>query len=144
MIGGMFEIGSMPTLERLVQFTGQRHKLITHNIANLSTPNFTPRDLDVDSFRQTLGEAIDKRRSRDGIYNAPLEPRDTGQVRFEQDRLSVKSEELSRNILFHDRNNRSMEHQMQDLAENAMTHNAALEMLRNQFQLLQSTIQERA
>jgi len=144
MIQGMFEVGAMPALERMVQFTSQRHQLITHNIANLSTPNFTPRDLDPASFQETLGEAIDRRREGPGMFNAPLEPRDTADIRFHDRGLSARPENPGRNILFHDRNNRSMEHQMQDLAENAMAHNAAMEMLKNQFDLLQSTIRERA
>jgi len=144
MIDGMFEVGSMPALERMVQFTSRRHALITHNIANASTPNFIPRDLDVGSFQQTLGEAIDRRRDRGGVFRGGLEPRDTPQLRFTPDGLAARSEALKRNILFHDRNNRSMEHQMKDLAENAMAHNAAMEMLKNQFTLMETTIQERA
>jgi flagellar basal-body rod protein FlgB len=144
MIEGMFEVGSMPALERMVQFTSQRHKHIAHNIANLSTPNFVPRDLDPASFQKSLGEAIDRRREGRGVYNAPLEPRDTASIRFHEDGLSAEAENPGRNILFHDRNNRSLEHQMQSLAENAMAHNAGMEMLRNQFDMLQSTIREQA
>lgn len=144
MIDGMFEVGAMPALQRMVQFTGQRHKLITNNIANLSTPNFTPRDLDPASFQEALGEAIDRRREGPGVFNAPLQPRDTARVRFRDGGLSVRAETPGRNILFHDRNNRSLEHQMQSLAENAMAHNGAMEMLKNQFDMLHSTIREQA
>ena len=143
MIEGMFNTGAMPALERLVQFTGQRHRLITHNIANRSTPNFRPRDLDVGQFQQTLVKAIDERRETDGVFRSGLELRDTSELRFTKDGLEMRSDPLDENILFHDRNNRNLERQMQDLAENAMTHNAALQMMRNQFDLMETAISER-
>ena len=36
-------------------------------------------------------------------------------------------------ILFHDGNNRSMEQLMSDQAKNALMHNLAIELLRNQY-----------
>lgn len=143
MIGGMFDSGSMPVLERLVQFTGQRHKLLTHNIANLSTPNFRPRGLDPASFQDALADAIDTRRDRGGTFRGPLELRDTADLRFTADGIEVRQTPRDENLLFHDRNNRSLERMMQDLAENALTHNAALEMLRNQFGVMETAIRER-
>ena len=37
MINGMFDSGAMPALEKMAQFTGERNKLIAHNIANFSS-----------------------------------------------------------------------------------------------------------
>ena len=48
------------------------------------------------------------------------------------------------NILFHDLNNRSLERHMQDLAENTMAHNAAIELLKGGFALLENAIREQA
>ena len=62
MIADLLETGSIPVLERLVQFTGARHRLITNNIANLSTPYYRPQDLDPDSFQVALGDASAHRR----------------------------------------------------------------------------------
>ena len=45
--------------------------------------------------------------------------------------------------MFHDRNNRDLERIMQNLAENTLTHNAAIEMLRHEFELLRTAIRER-
>ena len=64
MIKGIFQSGSMPVTEKLVQFTGARHQVLTNNIANLSTPNFRPRDLDPQAFQAQLGKAVEERRTR--------------------------------------------------------------------------------
>lgn len=143
MIEGMFNTGAMPALERLVQFTAKRHKLIAHNVANLSTPGFRPRDLDPADFQKALGEAIDRRRQSTGGPNGDLPLADTRQLTFSEDGMEFQPGFADENILFHDRNNRSLEHLMQGLAENAMTHNMALEMMRNQFQMMQVAIRER-
>ena len=143
MIDGLLDSGAMPALERLTQLTHERHKLIAHSVANLSTPYFRPRDLDVADFQKTLGEAIDRRRQRTGGPNGELAPDDTDQLRFRDAGLAVRPQYTDENILFHDRNNRSLEHLMQDLAENAMMHNTALELLRNQFAMMTSAIRER-
>jgi flagellar basal-body rod protein FlgB len=118
----------MPALERVVAFTGARHQRIADNIANLSTPNYRPTDLSVSEFQKQLGKAIDNRRSHHGASSGELESD------------PLKAMPTHDNLLFHDGNDRSLEHTMQALAENTMTHNAALDMLRNQFSLLESAI----
>ena len=62
MIDGVTNTEGIATLERLVQFAGQRHRLIVNNIANLDTPNFRPADVSVDDFRSHMAEAVDDRR----------------------------------------------------------------------------------
>lgn len=127
MIAGMFEGGALPVLEKVVQFTASRQRLLAHNIANLSTPGFVPTDMDPESFQAALADAIDQRRSS----GEPLQ-------------VSVPAPEaINQNILFHDQNNRDLERTMAALAENAMTHNAALEMIRNEFEMLRLAIRER-
>lgn len=128
MIQGMFNTGAMPALERVVAFTSQRHQLIANNIANLSTPDYRPTDLSVSEFQKQLGKAIDARRSNHGSSRGELETD------------PLETLETHDNLLFHDGNDRSLEHTMQALAENTMTHNAALDLLRNEFNLLQAAI----
>ncbi len=43
MIQGMFDGGALPVLSRVIQFTAARHRVLTHDIANLSTPGRTCR-----------------------------------------------------------------------------------------------------
>ena len=71
MIESMFQSGALPALDRLVQFTEQRHQVLTHDIANLSTPFFKPVDLDPKQFQQSLAAAIDQRRSGKSPANGP-------------------------------------------------------------------------
>ncbi|MEM0914165.1 MAG: hypothetical protein AAGK09_06085 [Planctomycetota bacterium] len=143
MIAGLLDSGAMPTLERVVQFTGARQNRLVADIANLSTPYFKPTDLDVDGFQAALGDAVDRRRRQPNPMRGRLDVRDTRDVAFEPDRMTVKPEAMNSNILFHDRNNRDLERIMQRLAENTMTHNAAVDLLKNQFDMLKLAIRER-
>jgi len=142
-IEGLFDTGSLPVLERVVQFTHARHRVLADNIANLSTPNFRPREMSVDGFQAALADAVDRRRAQTGGPNAPLEMKDTPDLNFGPSSITQKIDFADDNILFHDRNNRSLEHTMQALAENAMVHNAAIEMIKSEFGLLQTASQER-
>ena len=143
MISGIFDGGAMPVLERMVQFTSARHGVIANNIANLSTPHFRPKDLSVEKFQKQLRRAIDQRRATATPSTGELRLTDTRDFRFYADRLDATPEALDENIMFHDRNNRDLERIMQDLAENSMAHNASMELLRNEFNLLEMAISER-
>lgn len=129
MIGDLFDSGSMPVLQRLAQFTEQRHKLLVNDIANLSTPGFRPTDLDVNAFQQQLAAAIDARRNAPGNGGDPAGP-------LPSSNETNAPQPDNSGILFHDDNNRNLEHLMKNLAQNTMTYNASMELLRNQFQML--------
>lgn len=143
MIQGLTQSGAMPVLERMIQFTAARHKVLTHNIANLSTPYFRPRELSPAMFQASLAEAVERRRRHPGAVSGPLEMRDTAQLRFHEDGMEIRPGFRDQNILFHDRNNRDLERIMQDLAENTLAHNAAIELMRSEFQLLRTAISGR-
>jgi len=143
MIAGMFDNGALPALERLVQFTGRRHEVLTDNIANLSTPYFKPRDLDPREFHAALGDAIDRRRQRMNRVDGPLDLRDTRSMAFRPNGIDTRPSQMHEGVLFHDENNRDLERTMQKLAENTIAHNAAIEMVRNQFQMLLTAVRER-
>jgi len=143
MIQGMFDSGALPVLERLVQFTGARHKVLAHNVANISTPYFKPRDLDTASFQQSLIDAIDRRRTTTTPTAGSLDVQDTRDVTFRKGAIDIKPQATNDNILFHDQNNRDVERLMQGLAENTMTHNMAIEMVRSEFNIMRVAISER-
>ncbi len=143
MIAGLFDSGALPALQRLVQFTSQRHAVLTHNIANLSTPYFQPRDLDPKTFQATLRDAIDQRRASRTPTSGPLPLTDTAQLRFRAGGIEVTPTPTHQNILFHDQNNRDLERTMQHLAENTLAFNAAVELLRNEFNMIEVAIRER-
>ena len=136
MISGLTNSDAIPVLEAAVRFAGRRHDLIAHNVANLSTPNFRPVDLDVAGFESDLREAIEARRSRWGVRGGPLGVPGGGDGEAE-----VRP--LHHNILFHDRNDRDVERTMQLLVTNFMQYRAASQLLRSRFALLERAISER-
>jgi len=128
LIEGLMNRGNGALLEQVVNFASQRHKLLLENIANVDTPNYRQKDLSVARFSSMLRERVDERRRH-------------GMASF--DDMSSEMENPVRGILFHDRNNRSMEQLSTDLAKNAMMHNLAIELLRKQFQQMDMALKER-
>jgi flagellar basal-body rod protein FlgB len=122
--------GNAPLIERMMRFTAARHRLIAENIANVSTPDYQQKDLSMPAFQQMLRDRVAQRRG------AP-----PGSVSF--DDIEAEMTNPDRGILFHDRNNRSMEQLMSDLSGNAMRHNMFAEMLRKQYDGLHNVLKER-
>ena len=141
MIVGVHSSGAIPVLERVIQFAGQRHRLIVHNIANLDTPGYRPVDVSVGAFQEQLAEVIDRRRA-DGSSGA-LALADSTQIEYRPTGMELHPEPIGANILFHDGNDRDLERTMQDLAENFMTFRMAAELLRGQFDTINTAIRER-
>jgi flagellar basal-body rod protein FlgB len=123
--------GNAPLIEQTVRFTAARQKLLAENVANVSTPGYQQKDLSVERFQQMLRERIDARCS-----SPP------GTTRFD-DLMGEVSGPAQRGILFHDRNNRSMEQLMSDGAKNALYHNMMIELLRKQIGSIESALKER-
>jgi len=145
MIDRMFDKGALQTLERVVQFTGARNRVLVDNVANMSTPTYKPRDLSVKGFQKTLGDALRVRRGSGTPMTGRLRLRDTGELSFgEGGLLSARGGATGEGILFHDQNNRDLERTMQHLAENAMAHNTAIELLRQSLSVMEMAIRERA
>jgi flagellar basal-body rod protein FlgB len=128
LIEGLMNRGNGALLEQVVNFAAQRHKLLLENIANVDTPGYRQKDLSVARFSSMLREHVDERR-RHGVASF--------------DDMSSEVENPVRGILFHDRNNRSMEQLSTDLAKNAMMHNLAIELLRKQFQQMDMALKEK-
>ncbi|WP_432799450.1 flagellar basal body rod protein FlgB [Poriferisphaera sp. WC338] len=143
MIAGLLDSGAMPTIERLVQFTGERHRVLTNNIANLDTPYFKPRDMNPKEFQAEMRRAIGQRRRQVDPLSGALAVRDTRHIDFRSDGITSKAGPMNENIMFHDNNNRDLEVTMKDLAENTMAHNAGIELLKNEFEMLKMAIRER-
>jgi len=143
MIDNIVNSDAMPALERMIQFAGQRHRMIAHNVANLTTPGFRPVDVSPEQFQQALGEAIDARRSQGAGAAGPLMMQDTDGVMVNKDSLTLNPEPVGDNVLFHDGNDRDLDRTMQGLVENFMMFRTAAEMMRSRFDLLNLAIRER-
>lgn len=142
MINGVTNSGSLPTLERLMQFAAARHRVIANNIANISTPGFRPVDVSVADFQASLREAADERRSLRG-GRGELTPRDTDDVQFLRDRVELHPAPSGDGVLFHDGNDRDVERMMQDMVENFMVFRQAAQLLRSRMGVLNAAIRER-
>jgi flagellar basal-body rod protein FlgB len=143
MIEGLTNTGAMPTLEAVLRFAGERQRLIAHNIANLSTPDFQPRDVSVEGFQKALAGAIDRRRERTGGTHGALGFEGTREVRVGRGRLELRPDQHAGGVLAHDRNARDLERTMQDMVENASVYRVAADLLRAQKERLHAAIGER-
>lgn len=122
--------GNAPLLERTLEFTAVRHRLIAENVVNVDTPGYQQKDMSLDKFQAMLRDRVEARR------NGP-----PGATSFND--LSGELENPERGILFHDGNNRSMEQLMSDQAKNALLHNMVVELLKKQYASLENALRER-
>lgn len=137
--------GALPTLTAALSFAGQRQRLIAHNIANISTPNFRPMDVSPSGFQHALAEAVENRREQTGGTHGALEFGRTNEVAMTPSGgIRLNPGTPTGNILFHDRNNRDVERMMQSMVENATAHRVAATFMRSEIAQLRSAIAERA
>jgi flagellar basal-body rod protein FlgB len=129
LIDNLLNQSGTPMLEQVLQFTAARHKLIADNIANIDTPGYLQKDLDVNRFYGMLHDAVQEGQP------------DMASDDF--DRITTDVQNPTNSILFHDGNNRSIEQLASDQAKNALIHNVAIELLRKQYQQLQMALAEK-
>ena len=122
--------GNAPLLERTLQFTAARHRLIADNVVNLDTPGYRQKDLSVEKFQEMLRSRVEERN-----HAAP------GSLDFQD--VKEELEHPQNGILFHDGNNRSVEQLMSDQAKNALMHNMVVELLRKQYEQLSMALRDR-
>lgn len=148
MLTDLTNSGAIPTLSAALRFASERQKLIAHNIANVSTPNFIQRNVSVTDFRRALSEAVENRRRQSGGESGELgfgnsgsiQVQPDGSVQLRPDQTPASSEG---SILFHDKNNRDLERLMQDSVENAAFYRMNVDLLRTRFDLIKSAIAQR-
>jgi len=122
--------GNGPMLEEWLQFTDARQRMIGEDIANISTPNYTQKDLSLVNFQSMLADKAKEQEDK------PL-----GTVSFKD--VSFEIDHPHRGILFHDGSNRSVDQLMSDEAKNALMHTLAVELLRQQYGQLDMALKER-
>jgi flagellar basal-body rod protein FlgB len=122
--------GNAPLLERVVNFTGARQRLIMENVANISTPGYRQKDMSVAKFQSMLS-----RRYESKATAAP------GTVSFAD--IDAEIERPKKGLLFHDGNNRSVEGLMTESVKNGLMHNLSIELLRKQYASMENALKER-
>lgn len=124
--------GAFPMLEKVLSFTESRNRMLAENVANLTTPGYRTRQLDVSAFQAALREASDRRSPSHKAFRMG----DTAEFRVDDAGfLNVTpSRGPAENLLFQDGTNARIERQMTMLAENAMMNQFAAETLKGYFE----------
>ena len=144
MLQQTIQAGSLPVLEAMMRFTGQRQRLLAHNVANLTTPDFQAVDVSPRGFQAMLSEAVAERRQRTGGVGGRLELRGSREVRVDADGgLRLEPDEYDGGVLLHDRNNRDVERLMQDMTENYGMYRVAADLMRSRVGVLRTAISQR-
>jgi flagellar basal-body rod protein FlgB len=127
-LSAMFNNSGTAPLDRVIQFTENRHKILVNNLANIDTPGYVMQDLNVNKFQQDLKNAIERKTLSNESSAEPA---------------NAKTDH-NQYLLFHDQNNRSVEKQVSQITENTVAHNVAVELLRSRYGLLEKAIALRA
>jgi flagellar basal-body rod protein FlgB len=122
--------GNAPLLEQMLHFTEARERLMAENVANVDTPNYQQKDMDVARFQAMLSRRLEER-----------DQGPPGAIGFSD--ITAEVENPHSSLMFHDRNNRSMEQLMSDNAKNALFHNMVVELLRRQYATMDMALKER-
>lgn len=142
-IESLISRGSAPVLEQVIAFTEARQEVLANNISNFDTVGYKTKDLSLGEFFEALSDAVERREK--GGAGEPLRMKSTRSLRWDaRGRLDAKVIEVKgSNILFHDDNNRFVEKQMSEMAQNGLLHNVAVELLRGQYSALQMALRGR-
>jgi flagellar basal-body rod protein FlgB len=119
-----------PLVERVLKFAAARHRLIAENMANVDTPGYRQKDLSAAKFYALINDKVRQKKE-----SAP------GTTTF--DDIDLNADHPSANILFHDRNNRSMEQLAAEQAKNGMLYMTAIELLKKQYGAMEMALKER-
>ncbi len=131
---GILNSNTIPALEQTLNFAQRRHDLLASNIANISTPGYRSRDLDVKDFQAALSDSI--RGYGDDAANSGVAA--TRDERFSGPRSA------SEQIVYHDGSDVALEHQVTQISKNQHMQSLAITTMRSQFALLRAAITERA
>ena len=124
---------SLPALEQATAFAEKRHTLLAGNIANLDTPDYQTRDLSKDDFQQALRDYVDAP-GLSGSTSSSQAP--------SQQQAMDRVRDTTKQILYHDGSDVSLEEQVTELSKNQGAFNTAIALMRSQFQTLQMAIRE--
>ncbi len=64
----VFEKSGIPLMQKFLDMASFRHKIISGNIANVSTPKYESKDID---FESELKKAVDDKRHIQGVTTDP-------------------------------------------------------------------------
>lgn len=129
-------------LELAARFAEARHSVLAENLANIDTPDYAARRLDVGSFQDALDSALHSAKDE---RRRTLNLRDNRQFRSTADGgVEVRPDvEPAQNVLLHDGTNVRVEQLMSDINANALSYEAASTLLRGRYEGLLRAIRGR-
>lgn len=131
MIKGLFG-GTLPLLERTLDLTALRQKLISSNIANEETPGYKAKDIDfgkeLKSFMNGSGASLTATHS--GHISMG--------VNMDKGANILESKQGGSGL---DGNNVSLEKEMVKMSENGLRHEAAMTILARKFSAIRNLIE---
>ena len=130
----LFNSTAIPALEQSLMFAEKRHELLAGNIANIDTPEYRSRDLDVGDFQNALAESIRQAEAQPAREISPTT----------RDDIYSGARSAMEQVVFHDGSDVSLENQVTELSKNQHLHGLAITTMRSQFGLLRAAITERA
>lgn len=154
----LFGKSNVPVSSEVIRMTEVRHKELVNNIANMDTPYYKAKDINVGEFKKVLGGAIDARKGDHPWAFKMGSGRDI-QGRKGLDSLHMKSiknltegdlstgfsvlKRVDDTVLRHDQNNVTPEGEMSRLGKNAALHRAFVTLARNNFSMIESALRLR-
>ena len=111
-------------LEAATHYSGLRHKVVANNIANVDTPGYKAVDI---SFKEQLGDVI---RAQEKGFGASS---------LREPTLSFIPDLNSRRPSI-DGNTVNIDQQLTMLSQNAIYHNACVQLLNSKFRILKTAL----
>jgi flagellar basal-body rod protein FlgB len=117
------------------QFAEQRHKVLAENLANLDTPDYATKRLDPEAFQSSLRQALEQART---TRHPALVLRGNAQFSSDaQGRIQARPARTpAPNVLFHDGTNARLEPLLTDVAQNNVSYDVAMNLLRGRLENL--------
>lgn len=130
---------TLAALEQMAAFTEARQMVIAENIANVDTPGYQHKKVDVASFQQALAQAI-QNCGQDGLPRVKND-----QVGYDESGRMVlrPAVEPADNLTFHDGTNGRIEKDMTDMADNQILHQIATSLIQHHYRMLETAIRGR-
>lgn len=139
-LDGLISSGTTAALEQMAALTEARQKVLAENIANVDTPGYRRKRIDLSAFQKALAEALENHRR-----GGPIPQVVTRQVqRDRRGRMIIApSVEPVENITFHDGSSSRIERDMSEMSKNLLLHQISVELLRREYRLLEMAIKGR-
>lgn len=154
----LFGKSTIPVASEVINMTEARHKELVNNIANVDTPYYKARDINVGEFRDLLGEAIDKRKeahpwlfkmetgqdveAKKSSYDFHMQGVQDAYEGHVKTGFRVKKR-MDDTVMRHDQNNVTIEGEMSRLGKNKALHATFITIAKDNFSRIENAIRLR-